>query len=270
MVLNGPGNESSMELHSKLETRKWYIINDQNNGQYGRETENDSTIKFETKVIKSNLCDYSDAYILVTGDIKIADIAADTNVAFKNCAPFTRCVTHINDENVETVENLDITMPMYNLIEYSDNYVDSSGSLYQFKRDESPKNDDRNPSNVALDNSASFKYKASLLGKATDADGNDRSLKNTKIVVPLKYLSNFFRSLEMPLNNCKIHLELNWNNNCVMHGADTYVGGDNVNNRETTFKITNTKLYVPVVTLSAKDNVNLTKQLNEGFNRSVY
>ena len=70
-------------------------------------------------------------------------------------------------------------------------------------------NDAANPNNVALDNSASFKYKASLLGKATDADGNNRSLKNTKIVVPLKHLSNFFRSLEMPLVNSKIHLELN-------------------------------------------------------------
>ena len=79
-------------------------------------------------------------------------------------------------------------------------------------------NDDGNPLNVALENSASFKYKASLLGKATDADGNDRSLKNRKIVVPGKYLSNFFRSLEIPPINCKIHLELKWNNNCVMYG----------------------------------------------------
>ena len=155
-------------------------IMDQNNG---RGNENDSAIKFETKVIKPNLCDYSDAYILVTRDIKVADVAANTNVAFKNCAPFTRCVTHINDEHVETAENLDIIMSMYNLIEYSENYTDSSGSLYQLKRDESLMNDAGNANNVALDNSASFKYKASLLGKATDADGNDRSLKNTKIVV---------------------------------------------------------------------------------------
>ena len=77
-------------------------------------------------------------------------------------------------------------------------------SLYQPKRNESPTND-VNPLSFALDNSTSFKYKASLLVKATDADGNDRSLKNTKIVVPLKYLSNFFRLLEMPLINCKIH-----------------------------------------------------------------
>ena len=105
----------------------------------------------------------------MTGDIKVADVAANTNVAFKNCAPFTRYVTHVNVEHVETAENLDIIMPMYNLIEYSGNYADSSGSLYQFKRDESPMNDARNPLNVALDNLISFKYKASLLGKANDA-----------------------------------------------------------------------------------------------------
>ena len=104
----------------------------------------------------------------------------------------------------------------------------------------------------------------------TIADGNDRSLKNTKIVAPLKYLSDFFRSLEMSLTNCKTHLELNWNNNCVMYGADTYAGGDNAYNRETTFKVTSTKFYVLIVTLSTKDNVNLAKQLNEGFKRSVY
>ena len=186
-LLNG-----SEELNSKFATRKWYIINDKSNGQYDKgDEDNDSTIKFETKGIKPFLCDYSDAYILVTGDIKVTGIAADTNVAFKNWAPYTRCATHINDEHVETVENLDIITPMYNLTEYSDNYADSSGSLYQFKRDESPVNDNGNPLNVALDNSASFKYKASLLGKAADDEGNDRSLQNTKIVVPLKYLSTF-------------------------------------------------------------------------------
>ena len=205
----------------------------------------------------------------MTGDIKVEDIAADTNVAFKKCAPFTRCVTHINDEHVETAENLDIIMPMYNLIEHSDNYADSSGRLYQFKRYESPMNDAGNPNNVALDNSTSFKYKVSLSGKADDTDGNDRSLKNTKIVVSLKYLCNFFRSLEMALINCKIHLELNWNNDCVMYGADTYAGGDNANNRETTFQITSTKLYVPIITLSTKDNVNLTKQMKDLKDQSI-
>ena len=73
----------------------------------------------------------------------------------------------------------------------------------------------------------------------------------------------------MPLINCKIQLQLNWNNNCVMYVADTYAGDDNANNREKTFKITSTKLHVTIVTLSTKDNLNLTKQLNEGFKRSV-
>ena len=185
-----------------------------------------------------NLLDYeyfSKYYRLIAIDLR------KENVAFKTCAPFTRCVTH------EAAENLEIIMPMYNLIEYSDNYSDSSGSLYQFKRDESPMNNDGNPLNVALNNLSSFKYKASILGRVTDADGNDRSLKNTKIAVPLKCLSNFFGLLEMPLINCKNHLELNWNNNCVMYGADGNADG---NYRETTFKITSTKLYVPVIPLS--------------------
>ena len=108
-LLNESDNESS-----KFATRKWSIINDQSNVQYGIGNENDSTIKFETKVIK---------------------IHHDTKVAFKNCAPFRRCITHINDEHVETAENLDIIMLMYNLLEYSGNYSDTNGSLWQFKRD---------------------------------------------------------------------------------------------------------------------------------------
>ena len=86
-------------------------------------------------------------------------------------------LNNINDEHVETAGNLDIIMTMYNLIGYSGNYVDSSGSVYQFKRDESPMNDAKNPLNVALDNSTSSKYKPSLLGKTTDADNNDRFIK---------------------------------------------------------------------------------------------
>ena len=98
-------------------------------------------------------------------------------------------------------------------------------------------NDAENPLNFALDNPTSFKYKASLLGKATDSDGNDRSLKKYESSCATE-IYIFFRSLEMPLINCKIQLELNWNNNCVMYDADTYAGGDNANNKETTFKIT--------------------------------
>ena len=109
-------------------TRKWYVINDQNNTDYGQGNESGATLKFEIKVVKSSLCDYSDAYILVTGDITALCGNAHTTVLFKNCAPFTKCITHINDEHVDDTHNLDIIMPMHNLIEYSDNYSDTYGS----------------------------------------------------------------------------------------------------------------------------------------------
>ena len=96
----------------KIATRKWYVINDQNNTDYGEGNEDSTTLKFETKVIKSSLCDYSDAYILVTGNITATDGDANTKVAFKNCAPFTKCITLINDEHVDNAENLDIIMPI--------------------------------------------------------------------------------------------------------------------------------------------------------------
>ena len=117
-LLNVSDSESS-----KFATRKWYVINDQNKTEYSEGNQNDSSTKFETKVIKSNLCDYSDAYFLVTGNTTVTGGTANNNVAFKNCTP---CVTHINDEHIDTPENLDIIMPIYNLIEYSDNYSDTS------------------------------------------------------------------------------------------------------------------------------------------------
>ena len=215
-------------------------------------------------MIQPFLYDYSDAYIIVTGDITVTDIA------YRYCYRYFICVTHINDEHIEKAENLDIIMPKYNLLEYSDSYADSSGSLYQFKRDDSPVNNAENPFNIAMDISASFKWKASLLGNTNAADNNNRSLENAKIVVPPKYSSNFFRSLEMPLINCKIHLKLNWNKKCVIYGANAYAGGDNANSRATTFGTESRKLYVPIVTVSSKDNVNLRKHLNEGFKISVY
>ena len=126
------------------------------------------------QMLSSQVCDYSDAYIFATGDITAIGGDANTDVPFKNCAPFTRCVTHINDEHIDTAENLDITKPMYNLIEYSDNYSDTSGSLWQFKRDESPTNDRGNSVNVAIANSSPFKYKS-------------RTLKNQKLLVIMEY-----------------------------------------------------------------------------------
>ena len=147
-LLRDADNESS-----KFPTRRWYVIKDQNNTDYGEERESGTTVKFETKVIKSNLCDYSDTYILVTANIKATGGNANTRVAFKNCAPFTKCITHINNEHVDDAEYLDIAMPMYNLTEYSDNCSETSGRLWQFKRDESPVTAAGNPDTVSVDNS---------------------------------------------------------------------------------------------------------------------
>ena len=124
-IVNLLGNADNE--YSKFATRKWHVINDQNNTAYGEGNEDSTTVKFETKVIKSNLCDYSDAYILGTENITATGSDANTRVAFKNCAPFTKCITRINDEHVDNADSLDIIMPMYNLIEYSDNYSDTSG-----------------------------------------------------------------------------------------------------------------------------------------------
>ena len=109
-------------------------------------------------------------------------------------------------------------------------------------------------------NSQSYRYKAALVGKTSDYVNPNSFVKNIKIVVPLKYLSNCWRSLEMPLINYKIYLELNWIEDWILSSA-----GDSAK-----FKITDAKLHVPIVTLSTKDNVNLTKQLSNGFKRSVY
>ena len=243
-------------------TKKWYIVNDENHTNYGVNKDtgenNPDTIKYDTKVLKPNLSDYAEAYILVDGTIRAANAVNATRLVLKNCAPFTKCNLEINDKHVDTAENLDIVMPMYNLIEYSDNYQDSSATLYQYKRDKPP-NDN---ADLTADNSTSFKYKVNLLGiiAAADPDNARVGRLNVKIVVPLKYLSNFFRSLEIPLINCKIKLNLTWQKECVLSTAAD----------DAVFNINDTKLYVLVVALSKEDNKDFFEQQNKGFQRSIY
>ena len=245
-------------------TKKWYIINDENNTNYGvnKDTgaDNPDTIKYDTRVLKPNLCDYAEAYMLVDGTIRATNAVNATRLALKNCAPFTKCNLEINDEHVDTAENLDIVMPMYNLIEYSDNFQGSSETLYQYKRDEPPEDDA--VADLTADNSSSFEYNIKLLGNVTRVAGNAAGVRrlNVEIVVPLKYLSNFFRSLEMPLINCKIKLNLAWKKECVLSTGDG----------EAVFIINDTKLYVPAVTLSKEDNKDFIEQQNKGFERSIY
>ena len=148
---------------------------------------NDTTVKIDTEVEKPFLVDYADAYILVTSNITVVGGDNNTSAAFKNCHPFTRSEIHLNDEHVETADNLDLIMNVYNLIEYSDNYSDSTASLHHFKRQEPGLNN----AELTINNSSSFKYKSGLLGNST-ADGANRIWKNAKIIVPLKYISNFF------------------------------------------------------------------------------
>ena len=120
---------------SKFRTRNWAEINYESRGAYNV----NSQIKFKTSMLKPCLCDYSDAYILVKGTItiigRVSDAAArqaderDKGVSFKNCAPFINCISEINNTQIDNAKDIDIVMPMYNLIEYSGNYEKTSGSL---------------------------------------------------------------------------------------------------------------------------------------------
>ena len=213
---------------------------------------------------KSNLCDYSDAYILVKGTISVNNTAAaavnndDKKVIFKNCAPFTNFISEINNTQVDNAKDIDIVMPMYNLIAYSDNYAKTTGSLWRYCKDIPARNNNNNIINFTEDNlTDSFNSKVKFTGQSGD-DGT----KDVKIMVPLKYLSHFWRTLEIPLINCEINLILTWSSTCVIVST-------NIANQVATFEINNTKLYVPVVTLSTQENAKLLQQLKPGFKRVI-
>ena len=170
----------------------------------------------------------------------------DKDLAFKNCAPFINCVSEINNTQVDNAKDIDIVMPMYSLIECSDNYAKTTGSLWQYFRDEP--NDD-------IEDSESFKSKIKITGKTP----NNNNAKDVEIMVPLKCLSNFWRTLEMPLINCEVNLILTWSSTCVITNS----------NGAGTFAITNTKLYVPVVTLSTQENTKFLQLLKSGFKKVI-
>ena len=255
-------DDNTLNQPSKFRTRNWIEINDESRGVYNV----NSQIKFKTSILKSSLCDYSDAYILVKGTISINNTAAqgaaanniNKKVIFKNCAPFTNCISEINNTQIDNAKDIDIVMPMYNLIEYSDNYAKTTGSLWQYCKD-IPARDNKDEifafdANNLTD---SFKFKAKLAGQT----GNNGT-KDFEIIVPLKYLSNFWRTLEMPLINCEVNLILTWSSTCVI--ASIIVA-----NQAATFAIADTKLYVPVVTLSTQENTKFLQQLKSGFKRVI-
>ena len=195
-------------------------------------------------MIRSNLYDYSDAYVHFKGTITIPNTktaAAPDNrnkkVIFKNCAPFTNCISEINNNQVDGAHDIDVEMLMYNLIQYSDIYSKTSGRLWQYYKDEPALDSTNNIIDFLADkNSISFNSKT-----------RNNGTKDVETMVPLKHLSNFWRTLEMPLNNCEISKMLTWSKNCFL----------------------NAKLYVPFLTLSTQHNVKLLKQLESSFKRII-
>ena len=219
---------------SKFRARNWVEINDETRGAYSPNKQ----IRFKTAMLRSSLCDYSDAFILVKGNISVhntgtaeAPTEIDKEVIFKNCAPFTNCISKINNTQIGNAEYIDIVMPMYNLLEYNDNYSETSGSIWQHCKEISAGN---NAWDIVIFNGAnatdSFNFKAKITGKTNNVGDKE----NVEIMVALKHLSNFWRTLEMPLTNCEVELIIN----------------TNVANQNPTFTITEANLYLPVVTLS--------------------
>ena len=207
---------------SKFRAKNLVEIHDEVRGTYSHNKQ----IKFKTSMPKSGLCDYSDAYVLVKGNITVNNTAAagaaasnfNKKVVFKNCAPFTSCISKINNTQIDNAEYIDIVMPMYNLIEHRDNYSKTSGSLWQYCKEIPAIDDDGDIVDFNGANATdSFNIKTKIMGQ-TAANNNDNNIAgrvNVEIMVPLKYVSNFWRTLEIPLINCEVELILNWSANCV-------------------------------------------------------
>ena len=228
------------EQLSKFVTREYVRVNSLSNTY----NENKS-IRFKTPMLMSNLCDYSDAYILFKGKITVTAPGANNGVnnirdkrnrpvILKNNAPFVSCITRINGELIEDADDLDIVMPMYDLSEYSKNYRKTIGSIEK-----------------------------------------NYGTQEIELAIPLKYLGNFWRALNIPLISCEVFLELKWNKNCVITSleqrqvdAGPPVVRDNAPTGAT-LSITDCKLYIPVVTLSKDDEIKLLTNLKSGFKSQI-
>ena len=198
-------------------------------------------------MLRSSLCDYSDADILVKGNISVNNTAG------------AAAANNTNNTQIDNVEYIDIVMPIYNLIEYSGNYSKTSGSLWQYCKDIPAVTND---GNIVIFNGAnntdSLSFKSTIIGTTND----DGDIGNVEIIIPLKYVSNFWRTLKMPWNPCEVKLILTLSESCVIIST-------NFANQNPTFTIRETTLHVPVVTLSTQDNANLLPQLKSGFKRTI-
>ena len=284
-LLLSEDNES--EKLSKFVTREYV------NSLLNTYNENKS-IRFKTPMLRSNLCDYSDAYILVKGTITVTGNhprdRQNRPFILKNNAPFTSCITRINGELIEDANDLDIVMPMYNLLEYSKNYRKTIGSLYNYYRDELTNDGNDNFASRNVVNSEAFKYKNKITGNTYNVNStilnpagnarinnpncvaNNSGKKSIELAIPLKYLGNFWRALNIPLISCGVSLELKWNKNCVITSQQIGVnldGGNTAAPTGATFAINDCKLLVAAVTLSKDDDIKLLSYLKSGFKREV-
>ena len=276
--------DSESEQLSKSVTREYVKVHSLS------DTYNENkSIRLKTPMLRSNLCDYSDAYILVKGTITVTatGVNNDANnirdkknrpLILKNNTQFVSCITRINGELIEDADDLDIVMPMCNLLEYSKNYRKTIGSLFNYYRDELGGNDNNN--NTV--NSDTFRYKNKITGNTYNIDAgaqlygvNKNGTQKIELAIPLKYLGNFWRALNIPLLSCEAFLELKWNKNCVITSlerrqvdAGPPVVRDNAPTGAT-LSITSCKLYIPVVTLSKNDEMNLLNNQKSGFKREL-
>ena len=214
----------------------------------------------------SSSCYFSEAYIVVKRKITVTNPdnnAYNKKLAFKNNAPFVSCILKIIKTIIDNAEDLDVVMSMHNLLEYSKNYSKTTGSFWNYYRDEPDSGADNNI-NYSIKNSKSFDYKT-----------REKDEKDVEIVVSLKYLSNFWRALDIPLINCEINLILTWSENCVLTSKATRDADPDANpaiaaiNANVTIKIKDAKLYVPVVTLPNEKDKILLKKLRTGFKRTI-
>ena len=244
---------------SRFITKKWIEVQSQSGNTYNTS----KPIRLKTSMLRPDLCDYSDAYVWVKGEITFTNPNNDANfnkeLTLKNNAPFISCISKINGEFVENAEDLDIVIPMYNLLEYSKNYEKTSGFLFNYYRDEPSETTigaGNNAINISIRNSKSFDYKTEIIGSLNA--GEDEK-EDVTIAILLKYLGNFWRSLDIPLINSEITLILSCYKECVLVGRSFRgppAAAANRNNSPTSakFEITECKLYVPVVTLSAEND----------------
>ena len=271
----------------KFTTIKWIEIFDQSNGTYNKS----KGIRFKTNQLRNDLCDFNDAYIVVTGKTTATNPANDYNVynrkvSLKSSAPFFNCTLKINSQLIEDPQDLDIAMPMYNLLYYSKNSRKTTGSFWNYYPD-MPKSGHANNANLGqritypIKDSESFNYKTKLIGNVdavADAADNDvkTDLEDIKIDAPLKNPRNFMFNLDFLLISSETEFTLKWTEDCVLTEKATRAqlpsGGAGVDAvpainspKDLKFSITDCKLYVPVVTLQTQYQNQLYKNLKTGI-----